>query len=97
MVSHSPPKTHRAAPPPGFEQQRGDMQSIAKKHRRVPDLRSMVLLEERANELHNARRRRDLNAEYCFGGGAQRDPAVGVEGGGGVLGIRSGVGGTAGR
>lgn len=97
MVSHSPPKTHRAAPPPGFEQQRGDMQSIAKKHRRVPYVLAMALPAERANELHSARRRRDLDAEYCFGWGAQRDPAVGIEGGGGVLGIRSGVGGTAGR
>ncbi|XP_031467751.1 transforming growth factor beta-1 proprotein-like, partial [Phasianus colchicus] len=51
----------------GFEQQRGDMQSIAKKHRRVPFVLAMALPAERANELHSARRRRDLDAEYCFG------------------------------
>lgn len=53
----------------GFEQQRGDMQSIAKKHRRVPYVLAMALPAERANELHSARRRRDLDTDYCFGPG----------------------------
>ncbi|XP_069739233.1 transforming growth factor beta-1 proprotein, partial [Phaenicophaeus curvirostris] len=51
----------------GFEQQRGDMQSIAQKHRRVPYVLVMALPPERASSLHSARRRRDLDADYCYG------------------------------
>ncbi|XP_049652552.1 transforming growth factor beta-1 proprotein isoform X2 [Accipiter gentilis] len=51
----------------GFEQQRGDMQGIAKKRRRVPYVLAMSLPPDRANDLHSSRRRRALDAEYCFG------------------------------
>uniref|UniRef100_A0A8C2SV99 Transforming growth factor beta 1 n=2 Tax=Coturnix japonica TaxID=93934 RepID=A0A8C2SV99_COTJA len=51
----------------GFEQQRGDMQSIARKHRRVPYVVAMALPADRANQLHSTRRRRGLDADYCFG------------------------------
>ncbi|GAB0201912.1 transforming growth factor beta-1 proprotein [Grus americana] len=51
----------------GFEQQRGDMQGIAKKHRRVPYVLAMSLPPDRANELHSSRRRRALDTDYCFG------------------------------
>ncbi|XP_053908871.1 transforming growth factor beta-1 proprotein [Cuculus canorus] len=51
----------------GFEQQRGDMQGIAQKHRRVPYVLAMALPPDRANSLHSARRRRDLDTDYCFG------------------------------
>ncbi|XP_030330866.1 transforming growth factor beta-1 proprotein isoform X2 [Strigops habroptila] len=60
-------------PPPmritieGFEQQRGDMQSIAQKHRRVPYVLAMVLPPERGNDLRSARRRRGLEPQFCFG------------------------------
>lgn len=69
-VPPTPPPT-----PPGFEQQRGDMQSIAKKHRRVPYVLAMALPAERANELHSARRRRDLDTDYCFGWDPAGPPA----------------------
>lgn len=51
----------------GFEQQRGDMQSIAQKHRRVPYVLAMVLPPERGNDLRSARRRRGLEPQFCFG------------------------------
>ncbi|KAM6226036.1 LOW QUALITY PROTEIN: transforming growth factor beta-1 proprotein-like, partial [Porphyrio hochstetteri] len=51
----------------GFEQQRGDMQGIAKKHRRVPYVLAMSLPPDRANELHSSRHRRALDTDYCFG------------------------------
>ncbi|KAM6307778.1 LOW QUALITY PROTEIN: transforming growth factor beta-1 proprotein [Podargus strigoides] len=51
----------------GFEQQRGDMQGIAKKHRRVPYVLAMSLPPDRASDLHSPRRRRALDADYCFG------------------------------
>ncbi|XP_061222854.1 transforming growth factor beta-1 proprotein [Neopsephotus bourkii] len=60
-------------PPPmrvtfeGFEQQRGDMQGIARKHQRAPYLLAMVLPEERGNDLRSARRRRGLDPPFCFG------------------------------
>lgn len=59
--------------PTGFEQQRGDMQGIAKKRRRVPYVLAMSLPPDRANDLHSSRRRRALDAEYCFGS-APRPP-----------------------
>ncbi|XP_051499877.1 transforming growth factor beta-1 proprotein [Apus apus] len=51
----------------GFEQQRGDMQSIAQKHRRLPHLLAMSLPPDRANDLHSSRRRRALDIDYCLG------------------------------
>ncbi|KAM9270813.1 transforming growth factor beta-1 proprotein [Cariama cristata] len=51
----------------GFEQQRGDMQGIAKKHRRVPYVLAMSLPPDRANDLHSSRHRRALDTNYCFG------------------------------
>ncbi|KAM6389926.1 LOW QUALITY PROTEIN: transforming growth factor beta-1 proprotein, partial [Rhynochetos jubatus] len=51
----------------GFEQQRGDMQSIAEKHRRVPYVLAMALPPDRANQLHSTRRAAPLDTDYCFG------------------------------
>ncbi|XP_030330865.1 transforming growth factor beta-1 proprotein isoform X1 [Strigops habroptila] len=69
-------------PPPmritieGFEQQRGDMQSIAQKHRRVPYVLAMVLPPERGNDLRSARRRRGLEPQFCFGPPAPQRPTA---------------------
>ncbi|XP_068855210.1 transforming growth factor beta-1 proprotein-like [Aphelocoma coerulescens] len=51
----------------GFEQQRGDMQSIARRHRRVPHVLAMALPPERAQALHSPRQRRALGGEHCGG------------------------------
>ncbi|XP_065511220.1 transforming growth factor beta-1 proprotein isoform X3 [Caloenas nicobarica] len=51
----------------GFERQRGDLQSIARKLRRVPHVLAMALPPERANQLHSDRRRRALDSDFCFG------------------------------
>ncbi|XP_057270312.1 transforming growth factor beta-1 proprotein-like, partial [Pezoporus wallicus] len=51
----------------GFEQQRGDMQGIARKHQRAPYVLAMVLPEERGNDLRSARRRRGIDPPFCFG------------------------------
>lgn len=62
--------------PTGFEQQRGDMQGIAKKRRRVPYVLAMSLPPDRANDLHSSRRRRALDAEYCFGSAPPPPPSL---------------------
>ncbi|KAM4751633.1 LOW QUALITY PROTEIN: transforming growth factor beta-1 proprotein [Cyanocitta cristata] len=51
----------------GFEQQRGDMQSIARRHRRVPHVLAMALPPERAQALHSPRQRRALDGQHCGG------------------------------
>ncbi|XP_072777073.1 transforming growth factor beta-1 proprotein isoform X2 [Taeniopygia guttata] len=51
----------------GFEQQRGDMQSIARRHRRVPHVLAMALPPERAQALHGHRQRRELEGQHCGG------------------------------
>ncbi|XP_030825510.1 transforming growth factor beta-1 proprotein-like, partial [Camarhynchus parvulus] len=51
----------------GFEQERGDMQSIARRHRRVPNVPAMALPPERAQALHGHRQRRELEGQHCGG------------------------------
>ncbi|XP_077049119.1 transforming growth factor beta-1 proprotein-like [Agelaius phoeniceus] len=51
----------------GFEQERGDMQSIARRHRRVPHVLAMALPPERAQALHGHRQRRELEGQHCGG------------------------------
>ncbi|XP_032939767.1 transforming growth factor beta-1 proprotein [Catharus ustulatus] len=51
----------------GFEQQRGDMQSIARRHRRVPHVLAMALPPERLQALQGHRARRDLGGQHCGG------------------------------
>ncbi|XP_023801441.1 transforming growth factor beta-1-like, partial [Cyanistes caeruleus] len=55
----------------GFEQPRGDMQSIARRHRRVPHVLAMALPAERAQALHGHRQRRGLDGQTCGGPGEQ--------------------------
>ncbi|XP_064557343.1 transforming growth factor beta-1 proprotein [Zonotrichia leucophrys gambelii] len=51
----------------GFEQERGDMQSIARRHRRVPHVLAMALPPERAQALPGHRQRRALQGQHCGG------------------------------